>query len=78
VTDRPDTARLVEQVRSGHLATNWAEERELALKLADEVERLTGVLQQIADPSYIGAYDNTEIVMIHRKWARNALAKEKP
>lgn len=43
--------------------------------LVDEghLAALLGVLQVIADDTYVGNYDDGEVVVIYRKWAQNAL-----
>lgn len=44
-----------------------------AAAVLDHIERLRGVLGEIVDPTYVGSYDDGEVVEIYRKWARHTL-----
>jgi hypothetical protein len=48
--------------------------KEQAELLEAENQQLRDALTWISDPTYVGNYSYPEIVEIHRKWARSALA----
>ena len=60
--------------RLGFCEVCWNDRLPVPRKLLARVRELTEALTWIADPSYVGNYDDAQVIEIHRSWAKNALA----
>ena len=61
---------MTEDRTKGTIRFDW-------MALAKRAVQIEVVLQQIADPSFVGNYSDTEVVAIYREWARNVLEADR-